>query len=257
LWPSQDDLQALFKDRYGLPRPIGWSPARRLEAGYFLPAEIYEATVVKQIFNGCAWLDVGGGHNIFPEHPALSQQLAAKCDAVVAIDPDPAVHENRFVTERHQCRIEEYQDERRFHVATFRMVAEHVEEPALVVRALRRLLGARGVAIVFTVNRWSPVSIAARVVPFRLHHPIKRLFWGGEERDTFPVRYRMNTRTALRQAFESEGFTEMAFAYLDDLSTFGSMKWGGAMELAVWRRLNQAGVGYPENCLLGVYRAAG
>jgi SAM-dependent methyltransferase len=253
IWPSLTELQTTFAERHNLPREIGWSPARRLKAGYFLPAEIYEATVAKHVFDGCAWVDVGGGHDLFPQHPDLAGRLASRCRSVVAIDPDPSVHDNRVATERYQCRLEEYTGDRRFHLATFRMVAEHIEDPGEVVRALRRLLLPGGITIVLTVNRWSPLSVVSRLVPFRLHHPVKRLFWGGDERDTFPVRYRMNTREALRRVFESEEFTETGFAYLDDLSTFGQMKWPNAVELALWSALRSARITYPENCLLGIY----
>lgn len=254
LWPSAADIREVFAERHKLPRELGWSPARRLNAGYFLPAEIYEATVAKHVSDGCAWVDVGGGHAIFPQNPDLAARLAARCRSVVAIDPDPSVHDNRFTTERYQSRFEDYAGERRFHLATLRMVAEHVDRPAEVARVLHRVLLPGGLVIVLTVNRWSPVSVISRVVPFGLHHPIKRLFWGGHERDTFPVHYRMNTRRALRMVFEGEGFTEAGFAYLDDLSTFGQFKWPNAIELGLWSVLRRAEVTYPENCLLGIYR---
>jgi SAM-dependent methyltransferase len=254
-WPSREDLHRLFTDKYGSSAGIGWSPARRLKAGYYTPADVYEATVAKYVFPGCAWIDVGGGHQIFPDYPKLAATLASRCSAVVAVDPDPAVLENAFVTERYQCMIETYRSRRRFDLATFRMVVEHVTDPASVVQALRGLLRPGGVAIVFTVNRWSPLSLASRAIPFGLHHPIKRLFWGGEERDTFPVRYLMNTRLALRTSFEREGFREVGFAYLDDLSAFGQFRLLGALELSIWSGFNRVGVAYPENCLLGIYRA--
>jgi hypothetical protein len=255
LWPTAAELQAVFAERYQLPREIGWSPRRRQAAGYFLPAEVYEATVAKHVFEACDWVDVGGGHNIFPEHPALARRLVSRCRSTVAIDPDATVHDNAFVTERHQCMLEDYRGDRTFHLATFRMVAEHIADPERAVRALRQLLVPGGIVIILTVNRWSPISLVSRATPFWLHHRVKRLFWGGEERDTFPVCYRMNTRNDLRTVFEAAGFRELGFAYLDDLAAFGLIKWGNAVELAAWGALQRAGRRYPENCLLGIYRA--
>jgi SAM-dependent methyltransferase len=253
-WPSPADICCVFLDKHGSKGQLGWSPARRLKAGYYLPAEIYEATVAKHAFPGCTWIDVGGGHSLFPENRNLALTLAKRCTAVVAVDPDPAVHDNVAATETHRCIIEEYRGDRRFDLATFRMVVEHVVDPDRVVRALSELMRPGAAVIVLTVNRWSPISIASRLLPFALHHPIKRLFWGGEERDTFPVQYRMNTRAALRGVFQRRGFREIAFAYLDDLSTFGQFKRLGSWELAVWSRFAQAGIVYPENCLLGIYQ---
>ncbi len=108
--------------------------------------------------------------------------------------------------------------------------------------------------MVFTVNKRSPLSMLSWLIPFHLHHPIKKLFWGGEEKDTFPVYYRMNTRATLRRLFENADFSERAFACLDDLSTFGRFKSLNYFELLVWRGLHSVGITYPENCLLGVYR---
>jgi 2-polyprenyl-3-methyl-5-hydroxy-6-metoxy-1,4-benzoquinol methylase len=149
--------------------------------------------------------------------------------------------------------IENYDTAQQFDLATLRMVAEHVERPDRVVQALHRLLRPGGKAIVLTVNLWSPITILSRFTPFRAHHPIKRLFWGGEERDTFPVRYRMNTRKTLRDLFEQNGFREATFAYLDDLSTFSRFRRLSSVELLIWRLCRRAGLRYPENCLLGVY----
>jgi hypothetical protein len=83
---------------------------------------------------------------------------------------------------------------------------------------------------------------------------VKALFWGGEEEDTFPVHYRMNTRWTLRRLFEAAGFAESSFWRLDDLSVFGRFRFLNYAELLAWRTMSAAGVGYPENCLLAVYR---
>ena len=252
--PSDDELRGLFLDKYGASELVGWAPGRRLKAGYFLPVDIYEAVVTKHVFQGCAWLDVGGGRHIFPEHPKLARRLVSRCSRVAAVDPAPTVYDNAFVTERHQCPIESFVDERRFHLATFRMVVEHIENPARVLRRLRGLLVPGATVIVLTVNRWSPCSLVSRVVPFRLHHPLKHVFWGGDARDTFPTKYRLNTHAALHRAFDGEGFVESGFAYLDDLSLFGGFKSLNAVEIAAWRIFHRAGLTYPEHCLLAIYR---
>jgi hypothetical protein len=111
--------------------------------------------------------------------------------------------------------------------------------------------------LIYTVNQWSPVSIIAKFVPFVLHHPIKRRLWNTEEKDTFPVAFRMNTRRRLRRLFEPHGFREADFAYLDDCRTFGNSRPLHFAELSVQRALRTVGLRYPENCLLGVYERLG
>ena len=134
------------------------------------------------------------------------------------------------------------------------MVVEHVADPRAFAEALARLIRPGGRVIVFTVNRWSPIALLAALLPFRMHYPIKRWFWGGQSEDTFPVHYRINTRRALRAHFDTAGFDEEAFIRADDLSTFGQFKTLNYGELLLWRGLRRLGVSYPEHCLVGLYR---
>jgi SAM-dependent methyltransferase len=225
-----------------------------LQFGYYLPSDVYEAVVKQHVFIGCSWIDVGGGHHIFPENPTLSRSLATRCSLVVAVDPSENVNRNPFVHQRVQCLIEEYQTDRQFDLATLRMVAEHVVAPEKVVQALSRLLQPGGIVIILTVNLWAPITVISRLTPFKLHHPIKKLFWGGEVEDTFPVQYKMNSRATLHRLFSARGFREVRFAYLDDLSTFGRFKRLNYLELLAWRTFQKTGHYYPESCLLGVYQ---
>ena len=134
------------------------------------------------------------------------------------------------------------------------MVAEHVDKPEKVISALRRLLRPGGIAIVFTVNLNSPITLVSRLVPQRLHHPVKKLFWGGEEKDTFPTQYKMNTRRTLKQLFEKHNFQERAFLYVDDIALFRRFRYLSYVETVLWWTISRVGLRYPENCLLGVYQ---
>ena len=250
---SPADLERLFLQKYGAPATLGWGPRRRKRFDYYIPSDGYEALVSNLIVEGCAWIDVGGGHQIFPENPGLARTLVSRCSLVVAVDPSENVHHNQFVHQRWQGTLDDYRSDRQFEVATIRMVVEHVEDPAAFVASLGRLIRPGGTAVVFTVNERSPLTLLSRVTPFALHDPIKKLFWGGDEKDTFPVHYRMNSRSKLLGLFGRHGFRERAFAYLDDLSTFGAFRFAGAVEMGAWWMLAGLGLTYPENCLLGVY----
>ncbi len=252
--PTKPELEALFLLKHGSLKTVGWAPRRRFRYGYFFPTDVYECLIGKLVAKGSAWLDVGGGNAIFPENPRLAQELASRCAKVVAVDPSENVLQNKFVHESHRCLLEDYQTSDQFDLATMRMVVEHVSAPQQFVAALAKLVKPGGTAVVFTVNRRSPITLFSWLIPFRLHHPIKKLFWGGEEEDTFPVQYLMNTRTELRKLFEEAGFEERAFAQPDDLSTFGRFRWLNYLELKFWSGFRLLGLRYPENCLLGAYR---
>lgn len=183
--------------------------------------------------------------------------LADRAAAVVAVDPSPNVLKNPYAHERVQCLLEDYRTDRRFDLATLRMVAEHVGNPVAFVQSLRRLLKPSGMVVVLTVNKRAPLTLLSRAIPFGWHYTIKKLFWQGEEEDTFPVEYKMNSRRVLRDLFEQHGFREISFSYLDDLSTLGEFRIGSYFELVAWRALRTVGLRYPENCLLGVYQRSG
>jgi hypothetical protein len=98
--PSGNDLEQLFQQKYARSDKVGWAPLRRHDFGYYLPADVYEACVSKQVFDGCSWVDVGGGHDIFPDNPALARSLVSRCSLVVAVDPSENVRNNDLVHRR-------------------------------------------------------------------------------------------------------------------------------------------------------------
>lgn len=258
VWPTTELRDELFIEKYGPLDELPWPPRQRRNAGYALPADLYEAVVARHIAEGMNWLDVGGGHELFPHNPSLGARLAGLCDRLVVVDPSANVQKNRYAHDRVQSVLEDFHPDRPFALVTMRMVVEHVEQPDLFLAALRGCLRPGGRAIVFTVNARSPLSVVSRLTPFWLHHPIKKLFWsyrweGIEKEDTFPAYYRMNTRRRLAQLFVNAGFREVAFFNLDDLSTFGKFRFLNQMELQLWKFLHRCRIRYPENCLLGVY----
>ena len=185
--------------------------------GYYSCEAWYEATVDRLVSEGCSWLDVGGGKAIFPHNKRLSTALSQRCAFLIGVDPSENIEDNPYVHERAKCTIEEYKRERKFDLATLRMVAEHIQEPKSAIESLARLIKPGGKVVIFTPNRWSPVSVAASIIPFRLHQPITHLMWGTKEEDVFPTAYKMNTRNRLRTLFRRGWFPRDCFRVLGQL----------------------------------------
>jgi SAM-dependent methyltransferase len=247
------DLEEAFRLKFGDPATMGWSPRMRRRFGYFSPDDRYEAQVAALVREGTAWLDVGCGRFLFPSNDRLARALALRCRRLVGVDPDATIHENPYVHERVQAALSDYRTEERFDVVTLRMVAEHVTDPEATVGRIAALLKPGGMAVVYTVFKWSPGALFARWVPFHAHHFVKRVLWRAEEKDTFPVANLMNTRGALRKLFAAAGCREAAFQYLDDCRTLGRFRTGHFLELCAWRLLRAVRLPYPELCILGVY----
>jgi len=251
---TESELYELFEIKYGDPSTTGWAPRRRLKYGYYTPGDIYEATIRKIVNSDTKWIDVGGGSALFPQNKPLSKILADKCKKLVAIDPSENILENPYAHEKVMCMFEDFQTEEKFDLATFRMVAEHISNPEAVLSKLYELLNPNGIVVIYTINKYSPIPIITYLTPFALHNRVKKFFWGTEERDTFPVEYKMNTRKELNKLFREHRFNEIAFLYLDDLSTFYRFKIPNLLELWAWKIYKTIGIRYPEYNLLGVYR---
>jgi 2-polyprenyl-3-methyl-5-hydroxy-6-metoxy-1,4-benzoquinol methylase len=249
-------LQEIFRVKYQSAEPMGWSPRLRLKFGYFNPDDIYEATVDSFVSADAEWLDVGCGRDIFPSNLNMAKLLAKRCKVLVGLDPSDNIDENPLIHERFKGMLEDYRTERRFDLITLRMVAEHIGNPAGAVAALSRLCRPGGRVVIYTVYKWSPVTIVSSAAPFQLHHIVKKLIWNTEEKDTFPTEYRMNTRSDLNRVLEAAGFQEEQFSYLDDCRSFARWKITNLLELSAWKVLHALGLHYPEVCLLGVYRKA-
>ena len=141
--PAAAEMEQLFRQKYGDPDTTGWGPRRRRRFGYFLPTDIYEATVARHVHTGCRWLDVGGGDAVFPNNVALARTLASRCAHVTAVDPSPNVRRNTIVKDWFECPLEDFQPTERFDLVTMRMVAEHVENPDSFGRALANVTAPR------------------------------------------------------------------------------------------------------------------
>jgi 2-polyprenyl-3-methyl-5-hydroxy-6-metoxy-1,4-benzoquinol methylase len=247
-------LVNLFELKHQSASQRGWSIRLRRRFGYFTPDEYYEGVVDSLIDRNTEWLDVGGGSAVFPGNPKLARILADRCKRLVAVDPSCNINENPFAHERHQTILEQFDSgSRQFPIVTARMVVEHVAHPEQFVAKLSEVVKPGGKAVVYTVSRWSPMTILSGCTPISVHHFAKRLLWGVDEKDTFDVTYLMNTRSRLLQLFEGCGFREIHFRRLDDCRTLAKWKASFFAELVAWKSLRSLGFSYPEACLLGVY----
>jgi SAM-dependent methyltransferase len=247
-------LAKVFRQKYGEAARLGWGPAMRQRFGYYSPDDHYEAVVDELVGAGTRWLDVGCGRELFPSNRGLAAELAQRCARLVGVDPDATLAENPFVHERVQAAFEDYDGGSAFDLVTLRMVAEHVAAPARVAAAIARALVPGGLAVVYTVDAWSPMPLLTRLAPMSLRHVVKRWLWRTEEKDTFPTVFAMNTRGRLARLMGEAGLSEVGFAWLDDCRTFGRFAAGQWCELSLRRVLRGLRLRYPERCLLGVYR---
>lgn len=248
--PDAVELDAIWAEKYARP---GWAPRMRKAAGYVHPDDHYESIVNRLVRPGMHWCDVGCGRMLL-EWTRLAERLAARAGLLFGIDPDATIRENKLVHEYSQTTIEDCVTPHQFDVITMRMVAEHVTDPAKVMRKIASMLKPGGHVVIFTPHRWTPMALVATLVPFRWHNTLKALIWQTEAKDTFPTAYRLNTRADLLRYTSANGLREVAYQRVDDCRILQRFKLGLRLELALWRALRAVGLGYPEACILAVYR---
>jgi len=217
-------------------------PYRGKELDADLAAFARGRTDVRVLDVGC-----GTGNQLVADRAVAGARL-------VGVDPDPTLAENPWVHERAAVGIDRFDGKGEFDVVTLRMVAEHLDHPEAAVLGIARALRPGGLAVIYTVFAGSPAPLLTRIVPMALRHVIKSWLWGTQPKDTFPTRFKMNTRGVLQRLFAGVGMHEQAFWRLDDCRTFARFRWLLELELRVMRLCRAVGVPYPEHCLLGVYR---
>ena len=254
---ADDQIAQIVALKYGDLAKGGWGPRLRDRFGYFTPDDLYEAMVWSLVGPGTDWLDVGCGSEIFPQNPAAARILADRCASLTGLDPSDNIDSNPYLHHRAKCMLEAFEAPQGFDLVTLRMVVEHITQPEAAVAALARLCRAGGQVVIYTVDKWSPVSLVSALTPMSFHHRMKALLWKGEEKDTFPTAYLMNTRRRLGDLMSDAGFTEASFRVLPDTRTTNRFRVLNTVELGLWRGLRALGIDYPEKCLMGVYRRLG
>jgi 2-polyprenyl-3-methyl-5-hydroxy-6-metoxy-1,4-benzoquinol methylase len=251
---SKEDIKNHFKQKYGDVSKTGWSPKRRFRLGHILAGDLYECKIEKMVTSNTNWIDVGGGRSLFPNNPKLSQELSVRCNKLVSVDPSDNVLENPYCHEYAKEMFEDFKTDDRFNLATFRMVAEHIDKPELVIRSLRSMVVPGGLVVIYTINKMCPIPIITRLTPFSWHYKIKSIIWGGQEKDTFPISYKMNSKRELNRLFFDQGFENIEFSYFDDTSATINNKILNFIELYIWRILNKFGLNHIENNIFAIYK---
>lgn len=110
------------------------------------------------------------------------------------MDPDSSIHDNPYLADDHNLTIEKFESEAKYDVVSLTMVAEHIAHSKSVIKKRGQIAQKGAYIAVYTPYQWAPVSLVARKAPMIIHHTVKAWLWKTNERDTFPVKYLMNTR---------------------------------------------------------------
>jgi ubiquinone/menaquinone biosynthesis C-methylase UbiE len=146
-------------------------------------------------------LDIGAGAGELNAH-----RLKGRASRVIGIDVDSRVGGNRQLDSGVRGDICELPFQgSSFDTALSIYVFEHVDRPAELASEIYRVLRPGGLCVSLTPNAFHYATLASRFSPLWFHR------WFNERRgrsaeDTFPTRYRLNSRRALTRYFTQAGF---------------------------------------------------
>ncbi|MGH7759117.1 MAG: class I SAM-dependent methyltransferase [Candidatus Dormibacteria bacterium] len=187
----------------GVRRQEGYRQRYRLlNLGWRDSQEIYLGLVAQHMGPQVKVLDVGCGHADFLA-PAYRVS-----EHIYGLEPDPvALARNTTVKHKLEASVESIpMPDGFFDLATMAWVAEHLPRPLAALREIHRVLRPGGRLLVLTPNAWNYNAWLVRAVPNRFHDYLTRRLYGRQDRDTYPVRYRMNTPGKLDRLMAVAGF---------------------------------------------------
>jgi SAM-dependent methyltransferase len=165
-------------------------------------------------------VDLGAGRNRFPEYGPHLQRIATlkgRCARIIGLDVDPVVLGNDAMDEAHCIAPGGILplDDASVDLIYSYAVLEHIDDPAMLAAEIARVLRPGGWFCAWTPNKWGYVGLGARLVPNRYHAKLLASVQPHSrgDKDVFPVRYRLNTLGAIRDAFGPHGFEHFSFPY--------------------------------------------
>jgi SAM-dependent methyltransferase len=161
-------------------------------------------------------LNIGAGRGL----SGALRQVRRRTPFLVGIDPDPSIHDNPTLDERHQATLEEFAEgnDRRFDVVFSVYVLEHVADPQGFLAACARVLKPGGLHFGLTMNMhqyfgfltWASTRLG---VSESLLLRLKGAETVGNYH--FPTEYRLNSIGRLSRGLARAGFSDVDFRCYD------------------------------------------
>lgn len=188
------------------------------------------------------WLDVGCGRQLVPwwlkGQEELEAALKRQTRGLVGIDPDgAAVHDNRSCDWRVQAEATALPFANdSFALVTSNMVFEHVEQPLPSLTEIRRVLQPGGRLLILTPNWLDLVTLAARVIPNRLHPALVSRLEARAAKDVYPTHFRFNRPRTIEQLLRQAGFRHWQIEPLEQPDSYAHVPLVSKIETG-WHRL--------------------
>lgn len=217
-----------------------WGLERRIAPGTESSQAEYVRTVKAAVTPSTRWLDLGAGHQLWPEWIDGQAEIARRARLLVGLDPDGgSLAQNPFVHHRVVGLALPFRDHS-FDLITANMVFEHLDEPVAVLEDVRRVLAPGGVCIFHTPNARYWQTALGRHLPQAFKNLLVSFSEGRTEDDVYPAHYRINTTRAVRDCVSRAGLSEQRLVLLNTSSAGRILLLGPLVVLELlWIRLTR------------------
>ena len=159
-------------------------------------------------------LEIGAG----PANPT-SEFLARSAGSVIGLDVDPAVRDNRFLTEARVYDGKKFPfPDASFDVAVTDYAIEHVEDPADLCREVNRILVVGGMFLFRTPSVFHYVSLFSRLLPDSISPWLRNR---PADHPVYPKYFRMNSGRKCRKTLADAGFEVVELEFIEKEPSYG------------------------------------
>jgi SAM-dependent methyltransferase len=182
--------------------------------------KIFREKILIHINSRSVVLDLGAGAGIVTQmnFRGLPAQMCG-------VDLDPRVVDNPLLDEGRVANAEGIPYENgKFDIVFADNVFEDLDDPLKVYLEVARCLKPGGVFLFKTPNKWHYMPTIARITPHWFHQYVNKLR-GRQEIDTFPTRYRTNTKYDVKHLAKQAGLLISNLELIEGRPEYLRMTW--------------------------------
>jgi SAM-dependent methyltransferase len=225
---------------------------KRMNPNWEDSVSIYRNYIDKNTCEDTRILDIGCGHVDF------MKSIYSRTPHVYGIEPNIyTLRKNRTIKNKVTALAENIPfPDNFFDLAVSAWVVEHLDDTMSVFRDIHRALKPGGKLIFLTPNSWNYITWINRAIPNAVHDFLTRRLYGREEKDTYPVRYRMNSLVKINSVLSNLHFKKHEIIFNGDPSYISFNRTLFKFSCFIEKLLDLSLLEYTKVHIIGVYRKA-
>ena len=162
---------------------------RRMNPNWEDSVSIYRNYIDRNTYEDTRILDFGCGHVDF------MKSVYSRTPYVYGIEPNKYTLRKNMTIKNKIAGLAEHIPfpDNFFDLAVSAWVVEHIDDPTSVFCDVHRVLKPGGKLVFLTPNSWNYITWINRAIPNGMHDFLTRKLYGREEKDTYLIRYKMNS----------------------------------------------------------------